>query len=62
GYAEFLQILSDPDHPGYEERLEWIGGEFDPEQFDAEDVNAALVQAGGKEPGPESRAGYDETS
>jgi Plasmid pRiA4b ORF-3-like protein len=43
GYAEFLQILSDPDHPEYEERLEWIGGEFDPEEFDAEDVNAALA-------------------
>jgi hypothetical protein len=43
GYAEFLQILADPDHPEYEERLEWIGGEFDPEEFDVEDVNAALA-------------------
>ena len=43
GYAEFLEILSDPDHPEYEERLEWVGGEFDPEEFDAEDVNAALA-------------------
>ncbi len=43
GYAEFLQILSDPDHPEYEERLEWIGGEFNPEEFDVEDVNAALA-------------------
>ncbi len=43
GYAEFLQILTDPDHPEYEERLEWIGGEFDPEEFDVEDVNAALA-------------------
>jgi hypothetical protein len=43
GYAEFLQILGDPDHPEYEERLEWIGGEFDPEEFDVEDVNAALA-------------------
>jgi hypothetical protein len=43
GYAELLEILSDPDHPDYEERLEWIGGEFDPEELDAEDVNAALA-------------------
>ncbi len=43
GYAEFLEILNDPDHPEYEERLEWVGGEFDPEEFDAEDVNAALA-------------------
>ena len=45
GYAEFLQILTDPDHPEYEERLEWIGGEFDPEEFDVEDVNAALASS-----------------
>ena len=43
GYAEFLEILSDPDHPEYEERLEWVGGEFDPEEFDVEDVNAAFA-------------------
>jgi hypothetical protein len=43
GYADLLEILSDPDDPEYEERLEWVGGEFDPERFDADDVNAALA-------------------
>jgi hypothetical protein len=43
GYAEFLEILSDPDHPDYQERLEGVDGEFDPEEFDVEDVNAALA-------------------
>ena len=34
GYAELLAILADPAHPEREERLEWIGEDFDPEEFD----------------------------
>ena len=34
GYEYFLEVINDPDHPEYEERLEWIG-EFDSEAFDA---------------------------
>jgi len=35
GYAELLEILADSAHPEREERLEWIGEDFDPEEFDA---------------------------
>lgn len=42
GYGEFLEILSNPKHPEYEERLEWLGGEFDPEYFEVEEVNDLL--------------------
>jgi hypothetical protein len=42
GYAEFLRVLADPDDPEREERLEWVGGDFDPEEFDAASVNAQL--------------------
>ena len=42
GYEEFLEAIRDPDHPEHEDYLEWIGGEFDPEEFDLDDVNAAL--------------------
>jgi hypothetical protein len=42
GYAEFLEIMADPAHPEHEERLEWAGGEFDPEEFDLAAVNEAL--------------------
>jgi hypothetical protein len=42
GYADFLRILSDPDDPQHEEYLEWVGGEFDPDEFDAAEVSAAL--------------------
>ena len=42
GYAEFLEAIRDPEHPEHEDYLEWVGGEFDPEAFDLDDVNATL--------------------
>jgi hypothetical protein len=42
GYYELLEVLRDPEHEEYEERLEWLGGEFDPEALDLEEVNARL--------------------
>jgi pRiA4b ORF-3-like protein len=42
GYENFLAAIRDPNHEEHEEYLEWIGDEFDPEQFDVADVNAAL--------------------
>jgi hypothetical protein len=42
GYADFVQAIADPEHPEHEELLEWVGGEFDPEQFDLAEANAAL--------------------
>jgi hypothetical protein len=43
GYAELLNILADPEDPEREERLEWLGGEWDAEAFDLEDVNRRLA-------------------
>ena len=42
GYEDLLEILRDPDHPEHEERLEWLGGRFDPEAFDLAAVNRKL--------------------
>jgi hypothetical protein len=39
GYGDFLEALRDPRHPEHADMLEWVGGEFDPEQFDPETVN-----------------------
>ena len=38
GYHEFLRIIENPKHEEYKEMLEWVGGEFDPEYFNADDV------------------------
>ncbi len=46
GYAGFLEAIQDPDHPEHEEMLDWIGGEFDPEEFDLDLVNRALRNMG----------------
>ncbi|SRR5579883_3068357 len=42
GYRNFLEVIQDPDHPEHEEMLEWVGGFFDPEDPDLEDVNPRL--------------------
>lgn len=34
GYAHLLEIMANPKHPEYEERMEWVGDEFNPEEFD----------------------------
>lgn len=44
GYSELLETIKDPDHPEHEDMLEWLGEDFDPEHFDAEEVNQRLSQ------------------
>lgn len=43
GYCELLTAISNPDHERHAELLEWIDGEFDPDQFDPNDVNRRLA-------------------
>jgi hypothetical protein len=42
GYQELLDTIRNPAHDEYDEMMEWLGGEFDPEEFDLEGVNQAL--------------------
>jgi len=42
GYYEMLEALEDPKHERHEEFVKWIGGDFDPELFDLEEINAEL--------------------
>ncbi len=42
GYEEFLEAIRDPEHEEHDEYLEWIGGEFDPEAFNLDDINRGL--------------------
>ena len=38
GYEEFLEAIKDPEHEQHNEMLEWIGGEFDSEYFDPNEI------------------------
>ncbi len=42
GYFGFLEAIQDPQHEEHESYLEWVGGDFDPEHFDLDEINAAL--------------------
>jgi hypothetical protein len=42
GYYDKLEVMRNPRHPEYEEIVEWMGEEFDPESFDAEWINKNL--------------------
>ena len=42
GYKSLLEILKDKKHPQHEEMLEWLGGDFDSEYFDLDEINAQL--------------------
>ena len=43
GYEDLLETLADPKHPDYDDMLEWLGGEFDPEEFDRKEINEDLA-------------------
>jgi hypothetical protein len=42
GYYGMLAILKQPGHDEYNSYIEWLGGEFDPELFDKDEVNILL--------------------
>lgn len=37
-YEELLEIVKDPTHEEYEEKRDWLGGDFDPDHFDPKEV------------------------
>ncbi len=39
GYADFLKAISDPQHPEHKSMREWIGRDFDPDEFDLEELS-----------------------
>jgi hypothetical protein len=38
-----MEVLSDPNHKRHEELREWMGDDFDPEAFSADQVNRRLA-------------------
>jgi len=43
GYYRMLEIIADPNHEEYEDMIDWLGEDFDPEGFDMEEVNDILA-------------------
>ena len=44
GYEDLLETISNVKHPEHADMLEWLGGEFDPEEFDLEQINKDLAE------------------
>ncbi len=44
GYAELLKVIRDPSHEEYESMMEWLGGSFDPEEFNIGEINRSLAR------------------
>lgn len=44
GYYNMLEAIADPKHEDHEDMLEWLGDEFDPDEFDLNEVNAELAR------------------
>lgn len=42
GYADFLAAVEEPNHPEHQSYLDWVGGSFDPQKFDCDEVNQTL--------------------
>ena len=40
GYADFLEAIRDPAHEEHDGWIEWVGGSFDPSEFDLAGANA----------------------
>ncbi len=50
GYGEFLEAIANPKHERHAELLEWCGGDFDPQQFDVDDINRRLASLAPRKP------------
>jgi hypothetical protein len=42
GYENFLEAIADPKHEDYDQMVEWVGEDYDPEEFSVEDINFML--------------------
>lgn len=49
GYENFLEAIRNPKYPEHDSMLEWIGGEFDREEFNPGDINCDLKNIVSKE-------------
>jgi hypothetical protein len=44
GYADFVEAVQNEDHEQHDEILDWVGGSFDPEAFDAKAATRRMMK------------------
>lgn len=44
GFYNLLEIIGNKWHPEYEEMMDWLGGSYDPSEFDLEETNLFLTE------------------
>ncbi|SFJ22559.1 plasmid pRiA4b ORF-3 family protein, partial [Albimonas pacifica] len=44
GYEDFLDAVSDPNHPEHENMIRWAGGPFDPHVPDADELRLEVLK------------------
>ena len=44
GYESMLEAIADPEHKEHEDMLEWLGGPFDPTEFQAEEATRFMQE------------------
>jgi hypothetical protein len=44
GYEQMLEAIANREHPEHDQTLTWLGGDFDPDAFDARVVNRELTR------------------
>ena len=42
GYMHFLEAIRDPSHPEHQDMLTWVGGYFDSEDSEFDEINFSL--------------------
>jgi hypothetical protein len=42
GYMNLLEAIADPQHEDHDMMIDWLGDDFDPEEFSVEEVNERL--------------------
>jgi hypothetical protein len=43
GFYSLLETIGDPEHEQYQETMDWLEDEFDPEAFSVDEVNRRLA-------------------
>lgn len=58
GFPEFLEAISDPEHPDHEDVLDWYGEPFDADDMELDKIEAMLSRIrGSRRKGPKKKRG-----